>query len=94
VLTEGRTDSETLRLALDVLYPHLTEYYSFMDLAVRSPGGAGSLVHVIKSFAGAGIDNRVIAFFDNDTAGRSTASSLHGIQPPPTVRLLYYPTLN
>lgn len=93
VLTEGPTDSVAIRAALEVLYPHLAGYYSFMDLAVRSPGGAGSLVHVVKSFAGAGIENRVVALFDNDTAGYAAASILRGVSLPPTVRVLHYPDL-
>jgi hypothetical protein len=93
VLTEGPTDSVAIRAALEVLYPHLAGYYSFMDLAVRSPGGAGSLVHVVKSFAGAGIENRVVALFDNDTAGYAAASILRGVTLPPTVRVLHYPDL-
>jgi hypothetical protein len=93
VLTEGVTDSRALQQALSLLYPHLIGYYSFMDLAVRSPGGAGSLVHVVKSFAGAGIENRVIALFDNDTAGHAALSLLRDISLPETMRILSYPDL-
>lgn len=93
VLTEGPTDVEAIRAALDLLYPHLTGYYAFMDLAVRSPGGVGSLVHVVKSFAGAGIENRVVALFDNDTAGHSAAFNLKSIRLPSTIRVLHYPDL-
>src|SRR5205823_12551628 len=94
VLTEGSTDSECIRRALGVLYPELTEYYSFMDLAVRAPGGAGSLVHVVKAFAGAGIENRIVALFDNDTSGHAALSLLQGIRLPQTIRALTYPTID
>jgi hypothetical protein len=93
ILTEGSTDSECIRAALEVLYPELTGYYSFMDLAVRAPGGAGSLVHVVKAFAGAGIENRMVALFDNDTAGHAALSLLKGIRLPQTIRALPYPDL-
>jgi hypothetical protein len=46
----------------------------------RSPGGASSLVSIVKAFAGAGITNRVIALFDNDTA---TSEALRGLQLVP-----------
>ena len=91
LLTEGPTDSEVLRASIELLYPHLSNYYSFMDLAVRAPGGAGSLVHVVKSFAGAGIENRTIALFDNDAAGHSAASLLQHIQHPPNIVVMNYP---
>jgi hypothetical protein len=94
VLTEGPTDNEVIHAALQVLYPHLVGYFSFMDLAVRAPGGAGSLVHVVKSFAGAGIENRVIAAFDNDAAGHASAALLKRIKLPSTIRVLHYPDVD
>jgi hypothetical protein len=93
LLTEGPTDSEVLRASIELLYPHLSDYYSFMDLAVRAPGGAGSLVHVVKSFAGAGIENRTIALFDNDAAGHSAASLLRHVQLPPNILVMNYPNI-
>ena len=94
VLTEGVTDSKAIQQSLAILYPHLVGYYSFLDLTVRSPGGAGSLVHVVKSFAGAGIENRVIALFDNDTAGHSARSLLRDVRLPQTMLVLTYPDLD
>jgi hypothetical protein len=93
LLTEGPTDSEVLKASLELLYPHLSGYYSFMDLAVRSPGGAGSLVHVVKSFAGAGIENRTIALFDNDATGHSTAMQLRALKLPSNIRVINYPNI-
>ena len=93
LLTEGPTDREVLQASIDILYPHLSGYYSFMDLAVRAPGGAGSLVHVVKSFAGAGIENRTIALFDNDAAGHSAASLLRHVQLPPNLLVINYPNI-
>lgn len=94
LLTEGPTDSEVLRASIKLLYPHLSDYYSFMDLAVQAPGGAGSLVHVVKSFAGAGIENRTIALFDNDTAGHSAASLLRDVRLPSNIIVMTYPDIS
>jgi HEPN/Toprim N-terminal domain 1 len=93
LLTEGPTDSEVLRASIELLYPHLSDYYTFMDLAVRAPGGASSLVHVVKSFVGAGIENRTIALFDNDAAGHSAASLLRHVQLPPNILVMNYPNI-
>ena len=77
VLTEGATDKWILERSLRLLYPHLTDFYSFMDFeGVRMEGGAGALTTVVKAFAGAGISNRVVAVYDNDTAGRSAMQAL------------------
>ena len=92
VLTEGNTDKLAIEGALHLLYPHLAEYYSFMDFeGTRVPGGAGILVNTLKAFIGAGIANRIIALFDNDTAARSAVRALRTIQIPDNVRVLHYP---
>jgi len=94
VVTEGSSDTMILREALTLLYPHLIEFYSFFDFETsRAPGGANQIVAVIKAFIAAGISNRVIALFDNDTAGREAARSLQKITLPANMALLHYPVL-
>jgi hypothetical protein len=95
ILTEGSNDSKLLRDALDLLYPHLSAYYSFLDFDTsRSQGGAGHLVSIVKAFAGAGITNRVIALFDNDTAAFEARRSLDAAALPPNFAVLHYPDLD
>jgi hypothetical protein len=92
VLTEGNVDKRVLEGALELLYPHLAEYYSFMDFdSARAPGGASALVATVKAFIGAGIVNRIVALFDNDTAARSAMRALDGVTIPENVRVLRYP---
>jgi hypothetical protein len=94
VLNEGVTDRRVLEASLKLLYPHLTDYYAFMDFdGANAPGGAGQLVNTVKAFAGAGIANRVIALFDNDTAARSALRGLDGVSLPSSVRVLKYPVI-
>lgn len=94
VLTEGMTDRRVLEASLGLFYPHLSDYYSFMDFdGANAPGGAGQLVNTVKAFAGAGIANRVVALFDNDTAARAALRGLGGITLPPSMRVLQYPAI-
>jgi hypothetical protein len=94
VLTEGSTDKWILERSLKLLYPHLAEYFTFMDFeGARVAGGAGSLAAMVKAFVGAGIVNRIIAIFDNDTAGASAIHSLRQIALPPNIKVLSYPDL-
>jgi hypothetical protein len=81
ILTEGRTDVEVLKPSLELLFPHLAGYYSFMDFAEYG-GGAGQLANLTRAFAGAGIVNRVIALFDNDAAAAAAIRSLRGLSLP------------
>lgn len=95
VLTEGSTDQEFLGKSLDLLNPHLVDYYSFMDFHTMAvEGGAGRLVATVKAFAGAGITNRVVALFDNDTAGRDATRQLAKFPLPTNYRVLNYPPLH
>lgn len=95
VLTEGSSDSRAIEGSFKVLYPHLTDYYSFMDFqGVRAPGGASALVAMIKAFFGSGIVNRIIALFDNDTAARSALRGLRDVKIPENVRVIHYPYLD
>lgn len=92
ILTEGNSDKWIIEKSLNLFYPHLSEYYSFMDYeGARAQGGATALVNAIKSFVAAGIANRTIAIFDNDTAASSAKRLLEGISIPPNIKVLQLP---
>ena len=94
ILTEGSTDRAILKDSLSILYPHLVEYYRFLEFdSSRSPGGAGHLVSLVKAFAGAGVTNRIVALFDNDTSAREATRILKSLSLPPNIAVLHYPDL-
>jgi hypothetical protein len=94
VLTEGSTDRNILEKSLALLYPHLYDYYSFMDFGIsNAPGSAGALVSTIKAFVGSGIANRIVAFFDNDTAAQVALKGLSKTSIPQNIRVLRYPVI-
>ena len=94
ILTEGSTDRAILKEALSILYPHLAEYYSFLEFnSSRSPGGAGHLVSLVKAFAGAGVTNRIVALFDNDTSAREATRTLKPLSLPSNIVVVHYPEL-
>lgn len=103
ILTEGKFDTFVLSESLNLLYPHLADYFSFMDFdGSKVGGGAGNLATMVKSFSGAEIINKVVAIFDNDTAARASLKALQKVKVSrnikiytlPDLKLLYhYPTL-
>jgi hypothetical protein len=94
VLTEGTSDGWILSGAMKVLFPHLVEYFSFMNFeSARMQGGAGSLVQIVKAFAAAGIANRVIALFDNDTGADEALLGLKGVRLPKNIKIIKCPQL-
>ena len=94
VLTEGKTDIAVLEPALRLLRPHLSDLVRFMDYGERPTGGAGPLVNTVRSFAAAGIANRVVALFDNDTAATDALRSLDRARLPDNIRVRQYPPLD
>jgi hypothetical protein len=95
VLTEGKTDTRILDESLRFLYPHLKEYFSFLDFESSGfGGGVGNLANVVKAFVGAGIVNNVIALFDNDTAAAAAFKGLEKIIMPPNIVIQHLPELD
>jgi hypothetical protein len=95
VLTEGSIDKLVLEKSLELLYPHLSGYYSFMDFGIsNAPGSAGSLINTIKAFVGSGIANRIVAIFDNDTAAYVAMRGLRKTSIPPSIKVMNYPNID
>lgn len=78
VLTEGSTDAEILTRAMEKLRPDLLSFITFMDYSHKPEGGAGAVTNGLKAFSAAGVGNRVIGLYDNDTAGREAMKSVTG----------------
>ena len=94
VLTEGKTDTNYIKGTISLLYPHLVSKYHFMDYGELSLNGSASyLVHNVKSFIGSGINNKIIALFDNDTAGLKELKNLKDFKMPDNIRVLSYPDI-
>ncbi|MGW5768656.1 hypothetical protein ACWEVY_05840 [Streptomyces longwoodensis] len=93
VLTEGRSDVAVLEPSFALLYPHLKDLVRFMDFTYRPAGGAGPLASTLRTFAAAGIANRVVGLFDNDTAGCDALRALRPDTLPANLRALRYPDL-
>lgn len=94
ILTEGSSDTFILSKSLKLLYPHLQDYFSFMDFAsARADGGTSALERTVKSFAAAGLNNKIIALFDNDTTGISALNALKKSKLPENIKLLALPNL-
>lgn len=93
VLTEGRTDAEFIKAALDVLCPHLNDLIRFLDYDQKTEGGASALVRMVRAFAAAGIVNRVVAIFDNDTAAADAVRVLDQSKLPGHIQVCTYPPM-
>jgi hypothetical protein len=93
VLTEGATDARVLETALLVTYPHLAGFIRFADFSHRPESNAGALVRTVKSFAAAGITNRMVALFDADTAACDALRALNVSALPQSIRVRQLPSI-
>ena len=94
VLTEGSTDSRILKASVELLSPHIAEYYSFIDYdEMKAPGGAGNALAFLKAFLAAGITNRIVVILDNDTAARSALRSIVAVRLPKHACVMHYPPI-
>jgi hypothetical protein len=70
IIGEGSSDIFILRSALAVLFSHFRDYFGFFDYEeLRIDGGAGYVTKFLRAFGGARISSKIVAVFDNDTAG-------------------------
>ncbi|GAA3068593.1 hypothetical protein GCM10010464_35990 [Pseudonocardia yunnanensis] len=77
VITEGKFDSQVLPRGIQLVRPDIAGYFRFWDLeSTKAAGGTDQVVKNLRSFAAAGVMNRVIGILDNDTAGRQAEKQL------------------
>lgn len=92
LLTEGKSDTRILRETFSRMAPHLVGLYGFLDFeGLKIEGSAHMLPKTVRSFIGAGVAQRMIAIFDNDTAGVAAMTSLSAVPLPDHVRLMALP---
>lgn len=103
LLTEGKSDTRILRAAIEKITPHLAGLFGFLDFdGLKLEGSADTLAKNVRAFVGARINSRVVAIFDNDTAGAAAMVSLASVDLPSHIKIIalpqcdvarHYPTL-
>jgi len=94
ILTEGKSDVEFISKSIEKLFPHLKDYYHFIDFdEYKVESSASALVKLITSFAAANVKHPIIALFDNDTAGLKEMKKLTYRTVPPNIKILKYPDI-
>lgn len=92
VFTEGPSDRYILKESLKILFPHLYEFFEFVDYeASNLDGGAHILAKLIKAFVGAKMPNKILAIFDSDTAAIESLNLLSKIALPENIKVTKYP---
>ncbi len=90
ILTEGTTDRSILSKAFRIFYPELVHYIKFLNRDFKPEGGVANILKMARSFASAGISNRILIVLDNDSAAISTIKKF-GNKYPSNIRVTTYP---
>ncbi|MFR9727522.1 hypothetical protein ACL02R_29795 [Streptomyces sp. MS19] len=95
VITEGKFDAQVIPRALRLVRPDIAGYFKFWDLeTTKAAGGTDQVVKNMRSFAAAGVMNRVIGILDNDTAGRHAEKQLASTSLPDHYAVCRLPDLD
>lgn len=92
IFTEGPSDRYVLQESLRILYPHLYDFFEFVNYDVSNlDGGAHILAKLIKAFVGAKMPNKILAIFDSDTIAIESINTLKKISLPDNIKVTQYP---
>lgn len=95
LVTEGPSDTDLIKATMRVFYPHVIDLYTFVDRTTFAmEGGASAAFNLVKSLASCSISNRVIALFDNDTAGSAILEKTKYLKLPKHFVTLKLPPLD
>lgn len=94
VVTEGPTDGEILKKAINILNPEIEDFFDFIDMRNNYPfGGVGNMINFFKGLAKIGTDRKMIFVFDNDTEGNYNFRQLNNIPHPCNMKRFMLPDL-
>ena len=94
ILTEGTSDINIISKSIQLLYPHLIDYYNFKDFKIaKAQGNAHQLFLDIKNLIAINHKAKVIALFDNDGEGVTQYNQLKKINIPKNFVILKYPDI-
>lgn len=92
IVTEGSTDTNILKKAINLLYPDIADFFTFVDMKENYPfTGTGSLANFCRGLAKIEIKNNVLVIFDNDAAGNVTLMKLGDVTLPPNMHIMKLP---
>lgn len=94
VITEGIFDTNTIKDMIEIRKPHIKDNIRFLDYEQKAENGAAAAVRLVKGLASAGVTNRVLAIFDNDTAAHEATHELKRVSLPKNFKIMFYPEID
>jgi 5S rRNA maturation endonuclease (ribonuclease M5) len=76
IVVEGKQDKFSLESFFQMIFPQFQHLYNIVSCDGNIPGGSSQTRHYFNLLTNACVSNRVIALFDNDTAGQKEIKQL------------------
>ena len=94
IVTEGSSDARIIRHALNLLKPHVADFFDFVDMNEGYPfTGTGNLYNFTKGLISISVQNNVGILYDNDAEGVSSFNRTEKLNVPGNMRILKLPDL-
>ena len=94
IVTEGSSDAAIVRHALNLLKPHVADFFDFVDMDKGYPfTGTGNLYNFTKGLIGISVPNNIVILYDNDAEGVFSFNRTVALNVPDNMRILKLPDL-
>ena len=94
IVTEGSSDANIIRHALNILKPHIADFFDFVDMNEGYPfTGTGNLYNFTKGLISISVQNNVVILYDNDAEGIFNFNRTVKLNVPDNMRILKLPDL-
>ena len=94
IVTEGSSDAKIIRRALNLLKPHVADFFDFVDMNEGYPfTGTGNLYNFTKGLIGISVLNNIVILYDNDAEGVFNFNRTVKLNVPDNMRILKLPDL-
>lgn len=95
IVTEGTSDAKILEHAFEILYPHISDFFYFVDTSTGySFSSAGGMFNFIKALSSIKSLNNVIALFDHDAEGFRQYQKSKQVDLPDNIKLMMLPHMD
>lgn len=92
IVTEGSSDARIIRHALNMLRPHIADFFDFVDMEEGYPfTGTGNVHRFLQGLISISIQNSVVVLYDNDAEGLAGFRRSSDLKLPHNIRVLKLP---
>jgi len=94
IVTEGSSDSFIIKKSLELLYPNMLDFFSFVDMEDNYPfTGTGNLYRFCQGLTSIRIQNKILIIFDNDAEGIEKYDKTIKLKIPENMTVMKLPVL-